>query len=97
MKTVILSQRTKWLCILAAIIAGFMFGASLVFLSSCNRTVIDTTWTFNYGYVKLPTGEVIEGKVTSWKDYDDSDQLQVTINGATYLTHASNVVLVSRY
>ena len=39
-------------------------------------------------------GSVVEGEVESWRDYDDGDQLQVTINGVTYLTHASNVVLM---
>ena len=44
--------------------------------------------------IAMPDGSVGEGEVESWRDYDDGDQLQVTINGVTYLTHASNVVLM---
>ena len=46
-------------------------------------------------FFALPDGSYVEGPVQSWRDYDDGDQLQVTIDGVTYLTHASNVVLMS--
>ncbi len=64
-------------------------------LSSCgNKQFLDTTYTFNRAIVSLPDGSVVEGKVSSWNDYD-GDQLQVVIDGTTYLLHASNVVLIS--
>ena len=47
-------------------------------------------------YVELPNGTVVEGKVQSWKDFDDGDQIQVTIDGKTYLTNSTRVVLVTR-
>ena len=78
------------------LIVGVTLVLACTLLTACNHSIIDTTWNFNYGYIQLPTGEVVEGPVTSWCDYDDGDQLQVTINGVTYLTHASNVVLVSK-
>ena len=51
-------------------------------------------WTYEYSQaqIKMPDGTVIEGKVDSWNDYE-GDQLQVKINGTTYLAHSSNVVL----
>ena len=65
-------------------------------LSSCgNRQVFDTTYTFNKAIVSLPCGRVIEGKVSSWKDYEDGDQIQVVIEGTTYLLHSSNVALIA--
>lgn len=64
-------------------------------LSACgNKQFLDTTYTFNKAIVSLPDGSVVEGKVSSWNDYD-GDQLQVVIDGTTYLLHASNVVLIS--
>ena len=60
-----------------------------------NKQLLDTTYTFNKAYISLPNGSVISGKVESWKDYDDGDQLQVRINGKTYLTSAVNVVLIA--
>lgn len=68
----------------------------LLALSACgNRQLIDTTYTFNKAIISLPDGTVVEGKVTSWKDYEDGDQIQVSIDGKAYLLHASNVALVS--
>ena len=64
-------------------------------VTACNYQVIDLTYGFDYAYIKLPNGEIIEGNVESWRDYEDGDQIQVTINGKTYLVHASNCTLVS--
>lgn len=70
--------------------------AAILTLSSCgNRTVVDTVYTFDRAIIALPDGTYVEGKVDSWRDFDNSDQLQVTIDDVTYLTHATNVVLIS--
>lgn len=63
--------------------------------ASFNYQLFDTTYTFDYAYIHLPNGEIIEGNVDSWRDYADGDQIQVTIRGKTYLTHASQVVLIA--
>lgn len=71
--------------------------AFCVALCGCNKQVFDTTNTFNYAYIQLPNGEHVEGRVSSWNDFEDGDQLQVKMDdGTTYLTHASNVVLVHK-
>lgn len=58
---------------------------SLILCSCGNRAII-----------YAPNGaKIAEGAVTNWKDYDDSDQLQVCINGKTYLTAAENIVLIA--
>jgi len=59
-----------------------------------NRRLIDTKYRFDRAVISLPNGEVVDGKVSSWLDYNDSDVVQVTINGKTYLTHYSNVCLI---
>ena len=70
--------------------------ALMLLLASCgNMQLVDTTYSFEKAIVYLPNGEVVEGKVQSWKDYDSSDQIQVKIDGKTYLVHSSNVVLIS--
>lgn len=63
-------------------------------LGGCNKQLIDVTYSFERAIIELPNGDIIEGKVSSWKDYD-GDQIQVKINGKTYLVHSSNVVLIS--
>lgn len=67
----------------------------LAFCACGNVQLMDTTYSYEYAYITLPNGKSVEGKVSSWKDYEDSDVVQVVINGKTYLTHYSNVVLVS--
>lgn len=69
----------------------------LVFiLVGCNRQIIDTTYSYDEAIVGLPNGEVIDGKISSWKDYEDGDQIQVVVDGTTYLVHSSQIVLIKK-
>jgi len=51
--------------------------------------------TFTYAYVVLDGQEIARGAITQWRDYDNSDVVQVLVNGKYYLTHYSNVVLIA--
>lgn len=51
--------------------------------------------TFTYCYVVLGGQEVVKGAITQWRDYSDSDVVQVLVNGKYYLTHYTNVVLIA--
>lgn len=64
-------------------------------LVGCNKQLIDMTYSFDRAIISLPNGEIVEGKIQSWKDFDDGDQVQVKINEKTYLVHSTNVVLIS--
>ena len=64
-------------------------------MAGCNYQMIDLTYSFERAIMSLPNGDVIEGRVDSWLDYEDGDQIQIVIDGVTYLTHISNVVLIS--
>lgn len=63
-------------------------------LASCNAQVVDANYYFDRAIVYLPNGEVVEGELQSWTDYEDSDQIQVKIDGKVYYCHHSNVVLI---
>lgn len=64
-------------------------------LSGCgNKQIFDTTYTFNKAIISLPNGDIVEGEVEMWTDYDDGDQIQVKIDGVTYLVHSSDIVLI---
>lgn len=65
-------------------------------LCGCNKQILDTTYTFNYAILELPNGNVVEGKVQSWKDFEDGDQIQVKIDGVMYLVHSSDIVLMNK-
>lgn len=51
--------------------------------------------TFTNCYVVLGGKEIVSGAVTQWRDYENSDTVQVLVNGKYYLTHYTNVVLVA--
>lgn len=67
---------------------------TIMLCAGCNMQVIDTTLKYDYAVISLPDGRIVEGRVDSWRDYEDGDQPQVKINGATYLVHSMNVALV---
>ena len=79
--------------IIALLIAGGIISWEV---THGNRQLVDWKNRFNYAIIRLPNGEVAEGKVTSWLDYDDSDVVQITMNGKTYLTHYTNVCLINQ-
>lgn len=51
--------------------------------------------TFTYAYIVLDGQEIVKGSITQWRDYEDSDVVQLLINGKFYLTHYSNVVMIA--
>lgn len=73
--------------IIGALLVGTMFA------TACNKQVVDLTYKYNYAYIQLQNGEVIEGKVEKWNDYE-GEQLQVKVNGVTYLTSSFNCTLI---
>lgn len=73
------------------VIAILVAALSLV---SCNKQIFDTIYSYDRAILSLPNGEVVDGKVTSWKDFEDGDQIQVKIDGVSYLVHSSNIVLI---
>ena len=78
-----------------AVALGALILASALIFAGCNKQLVDLTYSYEYAIIALPNGEVVEGKVTSWTDFEDGDQLQIKIDGKTYLVHSSNVVLIS--
>lgn len=64
-------------------------------LMGCNKQIIDTTYTYNYAIIQLPNGDVVEGKIQSWNDYE-GEQLQVKIDGVVYLCSSYNCVLMNK-
>lgn len=66
-------------------ILSLMAVASLV-LTGCNKQVFDTNYSFKRVHI-FDTGECYE--ISSWRDYDDSDQIQVKLKtGETVLLSA---------
>lgn len=78
-----------------AIALAVVLLVGILVLAGCNKQLVDLTYSYEYAIIALPNGEIVEGKVSSWTDFEDGDQLQIKIDGKTYLVHSSNVVLIS--
>lgn len=80
----------KIICIIICfVILACLFGG-------CNRQIIDTTYRFDEAYIYGVDGSLLaHGHVNSWNDYENSDSVQVKIDGVTYYTHLANVVLIA--
>ena len=79
-----------------AFLLAVILVVGVLLLAGCNKQMVDLTYSYEYAIIGLPNGETVEGKVTSWTDFEDGDQIQVKIDGKTYLVHSSNVVLISK-
>lgn len=67
---------------------------TLFVLNSCNKTIVDTTYTFDKAVLNLGE-EYITINVKSWTDYQDGNQIRVTsTDGTVYLVHSSNITLI---
>lgn len=81
----------------AFVIALCLCMTMLMSLAACgNRQLLDTTYTFKSVQILMPDGTVVEGKCDSWLDYENSDAVQVVVNGEAYYTHLTNVVLTTK-
>lgn len=66
----------------------------LLALTACgNKDMFDTVYTFDRAIIQLPNGEIVEGKVESWRNYGYY-QLQISIDGKIYLVNSSDAVLI---
>jgi major membrane immunogen (membrane-anchored lipoprotein) len=78
------------------VILVVMFIVGILMLVGCgNRSIFDTTYTFDHAVISLPDGTIVKGKVQSWMDYEDGDQIQVEIDGAVYLVHSEDCALIA--
>lgn len=69
--------------------------AITLLLSGCNKQIIDTTYSFDRAIIKMPNGVIVEGEIDSWTDFEEGDQIQVKIDGVTYLVHSSDITMIA--
>lgn len=74
--------------VLALILALFIAAPALA-----NVGWFDFNYDFGYVTLRLDDGYIIKAICEKWWDFDNSDMIQVQIDGNVYLTHISNVVL----
>lgn len=81
--------------IIAVLLVVILALTLVLFSVGCNKQMVDLTYSYERAIIYLPNGEIVDGRVTSWTDFEDGDQIQVRIEGKTYLVHSSNIVLIS--
>lgn len=68
----------------------------MAMLTGCgNKDLWDTNYTYDRAIISMPNGTILEGKIDNWTDYEDGDQIQITIDDVVYLVHSSNIVLIN--
>lgn len=65
----------------------------LMALTSCNQQIIDFNLKFDRAYVKIGD-EWKDIEVKMWTDYEDGEQIQLTLkDGTVILVHSANCIL----
>ena len=77
------------------ILALCLIAVISISMVGCNKQIVDTAYNYNEAVLSLPDGTIVKGKVNSWTDFEDGDQIQVKIDGKTYLVHSSDIVLIA--
>lgn len=75
-------------------IAIFIATIATSVLCGCNRQMSNLTYSYDYAQFKMPDGTIVEGELDSWRNYN-GEQVQVVIDGVTYLVNSMNLVIVS--
>ena len=82
------------LLVVVAVVICVLIGVGL-YGKFANQSLVDLVWKYNYAMLSMPDGSIVQGKLDSWKDFSNSDTVQLKIDGKTYLTHYENVVMIA--
>ena len=82
----------KFIIAIVCFVLGFVIGGGIV-THAGGFKLFDNVWAYTNVVIKLGDYSV-SGRVDNWRDYKDSDVVQVTVDGVTYLTSYENVVLI---
>ena len=79
------------------ILAVLVLVVLMVALTGCgNRDMFDTVYTYDEAVLSIADGTIVRGKVQNWRDYEDGEQIQVKIDGVTYLVNSVNITLIHK-
>ena len=81
-------------CLVVLLLVGLMiFGVFNKFVFG-NKQFIDLKQNFNTAYIIFPDGTSQKMRIQAWKDYNNSDSIQVIdIDGKPFYTHLNRVIL----
>ena len=58
-------------CDYANVVLAVLTLAAVLVFAGCNKQMVDLTYSYEYAIIGLPNGETVEGKVSSWTDFED--------------------------
>ena len=59
-----------------------------------NKQFFDVNQKYDYAIIDLPNGDIVEGDIKTWNDYE-GEQIQITFeDGDTYLTSSFHCTLI---
>ena len=71
---------------------------SLLLLTGCSYSgydFVDTNYSFDKAYIKMPNNEVVIVDIYTWSDSEDGEQLTIkSTDGTIYLVNSVNCTLV---
>lgn len=89
-------ETTIYACVIATIIIILLaLIVTAVGKIAGNQRLFDTVCSYDRAIIRTADGEIVKGTVDDWADYENSDQIQVTIDGVIYLVHSSNLTLIA--
>ena len=69
---------------------------SAVALGGCNKQIFDFNYSFTKAWICVG-GEWELYEISKWTDYEDGEQIQITLkDGTVMLVHAVNCILINK-
>ena len=90
-----INQPRWWLSVILLLVFAVLFITLIIHPAYASMGWFDT-YRYDEAIVNLLDGRIVRGKLDKWWEYENSDMLQVQINGAVYLTHSTNIVLIKK-
>lgn len=81
--------------IVIVIVIAIVFALVGCSVSGFNKQIIDLQYEYKYAIIQRYDGEQLL-EITSWRDYDNSEQLQlIDTDGRVWLVNSYNTILLS--
>lgn len=79
-----------------SLLITLMVCLSAITLGGCNKQIFDFNYSFTKAWVCIG-GEWKLYEISTWTDYEDGEQIQITLkNGTVMLVHAVNCILINK-
>lgn len=79
-----------------SLLVALVVGISAIGFSGCNKQLVDLNYKFTQAWICVG-GEWELYDIKKWTDYEDGEQIQITLkDGTVMLVHAVNCILINK-